>query len=217
LDVNSAKNQKFASSIHQQGIFLMKLSVIMPTYNRFEEACEVIDNVVNLYVEDIDLYVVDNSEFPRISDFEDKYREYTWIKFLESKPKSLSAARNLGIGQSTGEWIAFLDDDCIPNSMYFKTLLSAIHRNAESCFFIGRVLPRWNQVPNNVIMESQSALEYLSVFDPDNKEGLNRINWGPSSAMCVSREALAKIGGFAESLGRQGYSILISYYYYILI
>lgn len=188
----------------------MKLSIVLPTYNRFEEAKEVIDGVIKLVTDDIELVVVDNSEEPKVVEFSEIYANYDWIKFLKSKPKSLSGARNLGISESCGEWVAFLDDDCLPGNSYFRSIFEAINSKSDNYFFIGRVLPLWNTIPSKIILESQSALEYLSVFDPVKKEGLNQIEWGPSSAMCVSRRALEKIGGFEESLGRQGYSVLIS-------
>jgi len=188
----------------------MKLSIVLPTYNRFEEAIKVIDRVITFVKDEIELIVVDNSEEPKVAEFSELYAKYNWIKFLKSNPKSLSGARNLGISESCGDWVAFLDDDCLPGNSYFSSIFEAINSKSDNHFFIGRVLPLWNNLPSKIILESRSALEYLSVFDPMKKEGLNQIEWGPSSAMCVPRQALEKIGGFEESLGRQGYSILIS-------
>lgn len=44
---------------------------------------------------------------------------------------SQSQARNLGIAKSTHDWIAFIDDDCLPTPGWFRSMKQAIRTNSQ--------------------------------------------------------------------------------------
>jgi glycosyltransferase involved in cell wall biosynthesis len=88
-----------------------KISVIIPTYNRADYICETIDSVLNQTYKDFELIVVDDGS---TDDTKKKLEKYgSKIKLIEQPNSERAVARNNGVKNSTGEYIAFLDSDDI--------------------------------------------------------------------------------------------------------
>ncbi|ROI12941.1 glycosyltransferase family 2 protein [Epilithonimonas hominis] len=93
------------------------VSVIIPTFQRSEYLIRAIESVINQTYQNIEIVVVDDN------DGDNEYRKSTQenlkcyiedkkIKYLKhDKNKGLPSARNTGITNSIGEYVAFLDDD----------------------------------------------------------------------------------------------------------
>ncbi len=58
-------------------------------------------------------------------------QEYPHIKYIWQENSGISSARNLGIKQSTGEWIAFLDSDDVWLPEKLETQVSELKKNLE--------------------------------------------------------------------------------------
>lgn len=88
-----------------------KVSVIIPTHNRPELLKNAVNSVLNQSYKDLELIVVDDGLEKRadgiIKDSNDLRLKY----ILHEKEKGGSAARNTGIRNATGDFIALLDDD----------------------------------------------------------------------------------------------------------
>lgn len=91
------------------------VSVIITTYNRdFSILKKAIISVLNQTYTNIELIVVDDNNNDRREELkiETQINEFNCIKYIKHiKNKGLSAARNTGIENALGEYIAFLDDD----------------------------------------------------------------------------------------------------------
>ncbi len=86
-----------------------QVSVIIPTYNRAWIIEEAIDSVLAQDYTEFELIVVDDGSTDQTSDVLNAYRND--IKVLCQKNKGVSAARNRGIAEASGKFIAFLDSD----------------------------------------------------------------------------------------------------------
>jgi teichuronic acid biosynthesis glycosyltransferase TuaG len=96
-----------------------KVSVIIPTYNRFNYLLNTINSVKNQTYSNIEIIVVNDCSL------EIEYYKYNWkdngIKILHLKKNTKNIfghacaayVRNKGIENSTGKYIAFCDDDDI--------------------------------------------------------------------------------------------------------
>lgn len=98
----------------------MKLSIIIPAYNAEPYISQLIARLHNQYNEDMEIIVIDDgSKFPYLP-------EYPEIKVIRQENRGVSAARNTGLEEATGEWIAFIDADDLISDNYvekvFKTL-----------------------------------------------------------------------------------------------
>lgn len=111
-----------------------KVSIIMPTYNRANLISRAIKSSLRQTFENFELIVVDDASTDNTSEviksFEDKRIKY--IKFAVNTGKSGNLARNEGIKRSSGEFIAFLDDDdeWMPKKLEYQ--LSAFESGPEN-------------------------------------------------------------------------------------
>ncbi len=94
----------------------MKISVIIPMYNSISTIENTIKSVINqTYSEEIEIIVIndgskDGSE-KKIENLILKNNTNRIIKLINKKNGGVSSARNIGIQESKGEYIAFLDSD----------------------------------------------------------------------------------------------------------
>lgn len=99
---------------------MSKISVIIPAYNSEKHIEEAIESVINQTLKDIEIILVDDGSIDETLNICCKYSKLDKrIKVIHQKNKGISAARNIGIDNATGEYIAFLDsDDTIELTMY---------------------------------------------------------------------------------------------------
>ncbi|MEQ9620237.1 MAG: glycosyltransferase [Deltaproteobacteria bacterium] len=88
-----------------------KVSVIIPTYNRAEYLKQAIASALGQTFEDFELLIVDDCSSDNTSRIIENCTD-TRIRYIRNNEnKGISAVRNIGINNSRGEYIAFLDDD----------------------------------------------------------------------------------------------------------
>jgi GT2 family glycosyltransferase len=86
-----------------------RVSVIIPTYNSAEYISQTLDSVLAQTFQDFEILVVDDgSTDPTQQVISAKFPT---VRYLYQENRGVSAARNLGIRCSKGEYIAFLDSD----------------------------------------------------------------------------------------------------------
>ena len=149
-----------------------KVSVIVPIYNTasFLEKC--LNSLVNQTLQDLEIICVndgstDNSQLI-INEFLLNYPYH--IKSIIKPNGGLSDARNVGLQQATGKYIAFLDsDDYVELDLYEKMYNKACKSNADIvvCGFQritldGHVL----SVEQNRLKKSYSGIDALTSIAP---------------------------------------------------
>src|SRR4030042_1653484 len=87
----------------------MKVSVIIPVYNRAELIAQAVESVLRQSFSDFELLVVDDGSSD--GTWEALQRCGPRIRALPQEHRGASAARNLGIQTAAGEYLAFLDSD----------------------------------------------------------------------------------------------------------
>ena len=88
-----------------------KVSVIIPTYNRANYLSRAIDSVFDQTYQDFEVIVVDDGSMDNTKEVLAKYNSK--IRYFYQENRGVSTARNVGIREARGEWIAFLDSDDI--------------------------------------------------------------------------------------------------------
>ncbi|MZH46359.1 MAG: glycosyltransferase [Nitrospinae bacterium] len=86
-----------------------KVSVIIPTFNRGYCIAESIQSVLDQSYRDFELIVVDDGSTDNTTEVVCQFPKIKHIKLEENR--GVSYARNIGLEQAEGEWIAFLDSD----------------------------------------------------------------------------------------------------------
>lgn len=84
------------------------ISVIIPSYNRAHTLQRALDSVLNQTLKPKEIIVVDDGS---TDDTKNVLNYYTGITAIEQNNSGVSSARNVGIKESSGEWLVFLDSD----------------------------------------------------------------------------------------------------------
>jgi glycosyltransferase involved in cell wall biosynthesis len=168
-----------------------QVSVIIPTYNRVWVIKEAIDSVLAQDYTEFELIVVDDGSTDHTSDVLDAYGNV--IKVLSQKNKGVSAARNRGIAEATGKFIAFLDSD----DLWHPQKLSA-----QINFF--------NQTPDALICQTEEVWirNGLRVNPKERHKKPSGMIFKPSLKLClvspsavmIQRNLFDRVGAFDETL-----------------
>ena len=94
----------------------MKVSIIIPIYNVESYIANCLHSVFNQTYKDLEIILVDDCGTDKSMNIAmesiNKYKSSFYIKVIHHKEnKGLSAARNSGIKEATGDYIYFLDSD----------------------------------------------------------------------------------------------------------
>jgi glycosyltransferase involved in cell wall biosynthesis len=87
----------------------MKISVVIPTYNRAHTLTRALDSVLIQTLPAAEVIVVDDGSADGTGEL--IQRHYPGVRYLKRPNGGVSRARNLGIAAALGDWIAFLDSD----------------------------------------------------------------------------------------------------------
>jgi len=96
------------------------ISVIIPTYNRVKELKRAVESVLNQDYQKFDLWIIDDGSTDETSKLIDQFKSdlskedkdfKPVIHYIKTENQGVSAARNVGICHSKGDWCAFLDSD----------------------------------------------------------------------------------------------------------
>jgi len=105
------------------------VSIILPTYNRAHSLAQAIESVLAQTHSHWELLVVDDGSTDDTSALMRKYQDAR-IRYLRMpENQGQSAARNYGLENATGEWVAYLDSD---NGMEPDFLRLMLHATAQS-------------------------------------------------------------------------------------
>ncbi|WP_298807451.1 glycosyltransferase [uncultured Psychrobacter sp.] len=178
----------------------MKFSVVIPLYNKANHIQRAIDSVLNQSIQDFECIVVNDGS---TDDSEQLVKNYNnkCVRLINQKNGGEAAARNRGIKEAKGDFIAFLDADdeweveflniisgliaTYPNAGVFATALKVKERNGQLNTYYYKNLPPhpWNGI-------IPSYFECLS-------HGAYPLS---SSSTCIKKELLSNIGSFDSSL-----------------
>jgi GT2 family glycosyltransferase len=168
----------------------MRISAVVVTYNRPEEVKKAVDSLVNQSVKPFEIIVIDDASNPPLSMKVDGSR-IKQIRFDEEV--GISNARNYGISIAKGEYIAFIDDDCIASKHWIEEIQKGIRAGAE--VLGGPLRPRFRAEPPKWWKEKD--LGYFVAVGNSEKRDI----WGAN--MVFKREVFRKIGVFNPKLGPQ--------------
>ena len=92
---------------------MVKLSVIIPVYNVEAYLCQCVESILNQEMEfAVEVILINDGSTDNSGAICDEYAlSDPRVRTIHTKNEGLSAARNKGIFESTGEYIAFLDSD----------------------------------------------------------------------------------------------------------
>ena len=172
----------------------MKLSVVMPTYNRVGFLQAAIKSVFNQTwnVGEIELVVVDDASIDGTEEFIKSNRDKN-IKYIKNAiNKGGARSRNIGADNSTGEYISFIDSDTMWYEKKIEKQMSILMKDPDSivyCRYKKQHKGRWVLMPdsckNGMIFEN---LLYQNFID--------------TSSVVMRRNSFFSVGGFDNAMPR---------------
>ena len=169
----------------------MKISVIIPTYNRKKTLARAIQSVINQSLSPFEILIIDDGSNDGTEEWvKDNFQN---IKYIYQNNHGVSSARNIGIENAYGDWVAFLDsdDEWLPNKLYEQ--VKAIDSNPEIKFFHTNEIWIRNGIRVNQMKKHKKYGGYIF------EKCLDICRISPSSAL-IQKKVFDNIGIFDESL-----------------
>lgn len=177
----------------------MHVSVILPTANRPEHARDALASVLGGVYPAFDLLVVDQSDDPGT---ERLVRELMArdprVSYRRGREPGLARARNLGIRETWGEPLAFIDDECRAAPDWLEAIVGAFCEQPDADLLYGQVL---------LPVDGPDCGEWLALSIPRPRRLSRRDGCafgGTGANFALRRRLVARIGGFDEGMGGNG-------------
>jgi glycosyltransferase involved in cell wall biosynthesis len=172
-----------------------QISVIIPTCNRPGLLPTAIRSVLGQSFNDFELVIVDDASDESLDGVVETFQDdrVRWIR--HEYRRGAAAARNTGIRNSDGEFVAFLDDD---DEWYPEKLARQVSVLLRSHRDIGAVYTGYDVVDRDT---GKVLSRMLPVHRGDVSSGLLEGNCvGPTSTMLLRRTCFEDVGMFDETL-----------------
>jgi len=165
------------------------VSIITPTRNRQVEIAVAIRSVQAQTLGDWEMVVVDDgSDDDTASVVEAIAAKDSRVRLIRQEQRGVSAARNAGLAQAAGKWVAFLDSD----NRWAPEFLEAMVRELQAT----NALAAYSAVE---LSDGEST--WVRYFE-GSVEDLLFQNHIDLNALMIDRELLDQVGHFDESLRR---------------
>lgn len=173
-------------------------SVVIPVYNKANHLKTCVDSVLNQTFEDYEIILINDGSTDAISEVLQTFNASN-ILIYNTKNQGVSAARNLGISESNGTHIAFLDADDTWTNRHLQQLSDLIS-DFPNC---GLYATNYSQIKGN----SKGRINHFPTL-PTKFRGIvpsffkesyyDRIAW--TSAVSVPKSVFNSVKPFDESL-----------------
>ena len=175
----------------------MKISVVIPTHNRpfALKNCLVALEATTFPRDEMEVIIVDDNGSTDLSDIAMSVKIDVRVVRLDVQ-SGPGIARNAGVNISSGELIAFTDDDCLPDANWLSALWTG-HQQHPNAMLGGRLVNSQtqfiasiaNQVVSDIVYSHYNASSLQSRFFSTNN-------------VAVPRALFTEMGGFDPEFSR---------------
>lgn len=136
------------------------ISIIVPAYNVENYLSECIDSIISETTCDLEILIVNDGSTDRTGEIAENYAEKdSRIKVIHIANSGVSVARNVGIEQSTGSYIMFVDaDDALLQGALPYLLQTMCAYDADMVSGFGRRVPDGDSYDKKMIMNNKVSL-----------------------------------------------------------
>jgi len=168
-------------------------SVIIPTYNRADQLKIALESLCSQTFKDFEVIVCDDGSTDNTKEIVDSFRNKLDIKYIwQQNWGGPAKPRNVGIKNSTGEWICFLDSDDFWYPDKLEVCLNYLPKSDliyHDFDYVGENVPKyrkqiicrklstknpfmdllmnWNGIANSGVVVRKSIIDKAGYFDED--------------------------------------------------
>jgi len=179
----------------------MKISVIIPTWNRDEILKSVLISLTDqtIGVSNFEVIVVDSNSDDNTVKYINNYNKILNINLINSPSNIISTKRNIGAKCAKYDLLVFIDDDVIPHSELLQDYIT-LQTNSYKTIFVGlTIFP----------IEKEQSSNYFRYRNNNYKKLLNYNNKIPphlftSMNYSIWKKDFIALGMFDESITKYG-------------
>lgn len=175
----------------------MKISIIIPVYNRPQELQELLQSIANQQGDIIfEVIVVEDGSINLSDKIVEKFIEKFDIHYFFKENSGPGESRNLGMQKATGDYLIIVDSDCVLPPKYLSEVLTTLQTNYTDAY-------GGADTAHPSFSKKQKAISYsmTSFFTTGgirgSEKGRNKFQLR-SFNMGLSREAFLKTKGFSK-------------------
>lgn len=193
---------------------MVRISVVIATYNRGEQLLRTLRSFFGqtLPREQWEVVVVNNNSTDDTAALFERFvaqnPEAANMRMVFEGAQGLSHARNRGIAESSGEYIAIVDDDEEVNDRFTEAYAELFDNYPDAAGAGGRITPLYEYTPPRWLSPiAERPIAGTLDMGPAVREFRGESFPGGGN-MAVRRSVLAKVGVFDPELGRTGGKLL---------
>jgi len=182
----------------------IKFSIVICTHNRVELARNAIDSVINqdFPQNEFELLIIDNASTDGTCKMAQEFcNKYSNVSYILETTVGVSYARNRGWREARGEFVGYLDDECISPREWLSSAEDVVLHQKPAAFggpyfaFYNTSKPHWFKD------EYESNVLAAHAYPLSEKEFLTGAN------MFIRRDLLVTLNGFSLEFGMVGKKI----------
>ncbi len=162
-----------------------KITVIIPVFNTEKYLAEAIGSVLSQTVKPAGIIVVDDGSTDNSTEVARQFEPL--VRLICQENKGAGAARNTGIINASGEYLAFLDADDLWTENKLEIQLSYLQNNPGTDMVLGYV---------EQFISAGLPDDYKSNLKPE----LEKMQGFLAGAMLIKKATFLKVGFFSEKL-----------------
>ena len=195
----------------------LRISVVIPTYNGFERLKATINSVLQQTVPAAEILVIDDGSTDDSTQFQACFSRH--IRYLKIANSGQQNARNHGVAQSTGDWIALLDHDDLWEPRYLAEVNAIVAAHAVDITICNS--RTWQEDQGGGFWKDSNRFTQFAPDDywrivgasPDDRwSSLSRydfasyLNFHPAqtSMYCIRKSLYLSLGGFDTRMRGSG-------------
>jgi glycosyltransferase involved in cell wall biosynthesis len=119
------------------------------------------------------------------------------LSIINEEKQGLSSARLCGIKNTTAEWIAFVDDDCLLQDNWVEEAILFAKSHPKCGAFGGKVILDWEVPPSEILLKYKSS---FAAQDHGEKDKLIERSFIVGAGLVINRSAILQSGWMTKQM-----------------
>jgi GT2 family glycosyltransferase len=162
-----------------------RFSIVVCSYNGSRTIRKTLDGIGRLEYPNFEIIVIDDGSTDATAAIAASYN----CRLISTKNAGLSSARNVGLRAASGEIIAYLDDDAVPDSNWLHYLAASFRKTKHAAIGGPNIAPSDENIVADCVDKAPGCPTHVLLTD----ELAEHI---PGCNMAVRKSCLEAVGGF---------------------